>query len=163
MTDPVVYDIDFAKLVRWLLPRKIRNSRLIEWLYALTGPVVYLYQDFLRFRKQKLYELMITPQVCYLEALLNDRYDFTARGIYIVDAIEYPPLYLALDSELDPVYLATDAEADPVYLPTDGESGSLTDDFIIMVPASVVFNEQEMRSLVNVYKLAGMKFKIQIF
>jgi hypothetical protein len=136
--------------------------KMRAWLNIAVSPVVSLYMQFLQVRKNKLYELSITPQVCRLEALLNDRYDFIARGIYIDDAKEFPPVYLYQDAELKEIDLFTDAEGLPVYLFTDGEGALLADDFIIYVPAAVVFNAIEMRSLVKKFRLPGMKFKIQI-
>jgi hypothetical protein len=36
-------------------------------------------------------------------------------------------------------------------------------DFIVMVPISVVFNQDEMKSIVNYYKLAGKRYTIQTY
>lgn len=164
MVNQKIYVIDFDKLVKWLTPNRIVVSRIDAWLKVLAAPVVFLYQEFLRFRKVRLYELSITPQVASLERLLNDRWDPLLRRIYIDDAIIYAPLYLYRDAESHEISLYTVPENQPVTVYTDGETlGSTADDFIIMVPIDVVFNTTEMRSLVNVYKLAGMKFKIQTF
>lgn len=152
-----IYDIDFGKVVRWNLRRKKRKPRILALLNAGAKPVVLLYQDFLKYRKAKLYQLMITPQKCWLERLLNDRYDFTQRRIYIDDGVDHPPTYIYQDAELKPLYLGTKI----IY--TGGESGDLKDDFIVFVPIDLIFEEQEMMSLVKAYKLAGTKFKIQRF
>lgn len=152
-----IYDIDFDKVVRWNLRRKKRMPRILALLNAMTKAIVLLYQDFLTFRKAKLYQLMITPQKCYLERLLNDRYDFTQRRIYIDDGVDYPPTYIYVAAELKPIYLGTTT----IY--TAGESGDLKDDFVVYVPYDLVFEDAEMVSLVRAYKLAGTKFKIQRF
>lgn len=149
--------------MRWNLRRKYRKPRILALLNAMTKPVIILYQDFLNYRKAKLYDLMITGQVCYLEALLRDRYDYTLRRIYITDAVDYSPIYLYQDTELHPVSLYTDAENNPEYLYTDGEGGDYSNDFVIMVPDDIIFSEIEMRSLVMRKRLPGMKFKIQTF
>lgn len=152
-----IYDIEFRRMVRWNLRRKKRLPRILALLYAMARPVELIYQDFLKYRKAKLYQLMITPQVCWLERLLNDRYDFTQRRIYITDGVDKPPTYIYQASELKPVYLGTK------MIFTSGESGDLKDDFIVWVPLGLVFEEAEMISLVKVYKLAGTKFKVQRF
>lgn len=152
-----IYDIDFGKVVRWNLRRKKRKPRILALLNAMAKPVILLYQDFLKYRKAKLYQLMITPQKCYLERLLNDRYDFTQRRIYIDDGLDKPPIYIYQNAELKPLYLGSKI----IY--TRGESGDLKDDFIVFVPLDLVFENAEMTSLVKVYKLAGTKFKIQRF
>lgn len=158
-----IYDIDFSRAVRWNLRRKKRKPRILALLMAMAMPFQLIYQDFLRFRKAKLYDLMITPQVCYLEAFLNDRYDLIQRRIYIDDAISYPPLYLYQDEELKPVDLYTDFENKPVYLYTDGEGGEYADDFVVFVPHDIDFSLIEMTSLIMRKRLPGMRFKIQKF
>ena len=152
-----IYDIDFGKVVRWNLRRKKRMPRILALLNAMAKPVALLHQDFLKYRKAKLYQLMITPQKCWLERLLNDRYDFTQRRIYIGDGIDHAPRYIYQEAELKPLYLGTKI----IY--TAGESGDLKDDFVIFVPLDIVFESAEMISLVKAYKLAGTKFKIQRF
>lgn len=132
-------------------------------LGVMVYPVVQLYNLFLLYRTAVIYDLMITPQVCYLEALLNDRYDYTDRRIYIDDVIEQAPLYIYADAETHPIDLYTDSEALPVDLYTEGEGGDYADDFVIMVPAALVFSRIEMTSLVMLKRLPGMKFKIQTF
>lgn len=163
MINPVIYTIDYLKLLQWQLAYQLRLPKMIAWLNIVVSPVIYVYQLFLKYRKNKLYELSITPQVCRMEALLNDSFDFTLRRIYIDDALEYPPLYLYQDAELKPVYLYQDSENAPQYLFTDGESAALADDFIIFVPVALVYDSLQMRSLVKNFKLPGMKFKIQTY
>ncbi len=158
-----IYDIDFKKIVKWWTPAPLRRTFWLTLLGVMIQPIVKLYHAFLLFMKAVLYDLMITPQVCYLESMLNERYDFALRRIYITDAIEFPPLYLYQDDEIHPIDLYTEAEAQPVYLYTDGEGGDYGDDFIIMVPASLVFDTIEMTSLVMRKRLPGMRFKIQTF
>lgn len=158
-----IYNIDFNKITRWNIPPVLRASKLLAFMKILALPFVFVYQDFLNFRKAKLYDLMITPQVCYLESMLNERYDYAQRRIYISDGLEFPPLYLYKDEEIHPVNLYTDAENSPVYLYTDGEGGDYTNDFIVMVPKDVSFSIIEMRSVLMRKRLAGMRFKIQTF
>jgi hypothetical protein len=95
--------------------------------------------------------------------MLNDRYDYVLRRIYIADTEEFPPLYLYRRDEDKPVWLYRRSEALPVYLFTRAEGALYADDFIVMVPKDISFNQQEMRSLVFRKRLPGMKFKIQTF
>lgn len=48
------------------------------------------------------------------------------------------------------------------YLINRNESGNLFD-FIVMVPIALVYDENEMRALVNTYKLAGKSYTIQTY
>lgn len=157
-----IYNIIYSKLRQWLTPYFLANPKMNAWLAIIIQPVTFIYNDLLNFRTQKLYQLSITPQVTYLQKLLNDRYDYTLRRIRIVDAIDKPPVYLFVRSELKPRGFFTRAENNPVYFFARSESGSITNDFVIKIPYSVPFNELELKSLVNAYKLASKKFSIQL-
>lgn len=156
------YNIDLKKAVRWNVPRSKRYPKRLAKLYALTYAASQIFQQLLRFRKQKLYQLEITSQVCYLERLLNDKWDYTLRRIRIVDGIDHPPFYIYRNNELKPKYIRRKIENAPRYIYTRGESGVLSDDFVVKVPMGIAFDYDEMRSLLNAFKLGGIKFKIQI-
>jgi hypothetical protein len=126
-----------------------------------TAPVESDYKQFRMYRIGKAYQLLITPQVCYLEKLLNDRFDFTQRRIYIEDGKDKAPKYIFIKPELKPKYLYKNSEAKPMYTYTNGETGVIKDDFIVFVPVSLVFDANEMGGLLRQYKLAGTKFTIQ--
>lgn len=157
-----IYNIIYSKLTTWLTPKVLRKNKLMAFVAVAIKPVQYVYQDLLNFRAQKLYDLSITPQVCYLQKLLNDRYDYVQRRITIVDAIDQEPVYFFCRSENKPVFMRKRIENDPLYLYTRGETGALRNDFVVLVPAGIVFPMEEMRSLVQLNKLAGKKFAIQI-
>ena len=157
-----VYDIDFKKLVRWWTPYPLRKTFLLSLVGVLLYPVAQLHQLFLRFKDAKLYQLKITPQVCYLEMMLNDSFDFTTRGIRIVDAIWYLPTYIFQEAELKPVYLKKEGEGAPQWIYTEAEAGEFKDDFTVLVPVGVVFNLEQMKAQLDSYKLAGTRYKIQI-
>jgi hypothetical protein len=156
-----IYDIDYAKLAGWITPQELRKNKLRRVINILAGPVIVLYQLLLVYRNTKLYQLKISPQKCYLRQLLNNRYDFTLRRIYIDDGQDKPPFFIFQHPELKPKYLRRKSENVPVRIYTSGESGTIADDFIVFVPMTLAFEEPEMISLVKVYKLAGTKFKIQ--
>lgn len=141
----------------WLVPNYVKHPRLTNWLQSLIKPIVSNYLSFKLYREAKIYQLTITPQVCYLEKLLNDRYDYILRRIVIEDSIDKDVTFIYMDAELKPVYLGSK------FIFTAGESGVSSNDFIIKVPLVMqfTFEEPEMLSLTKAYKLAGMVPKIQ--
>lgn len=157
-----IYNINFKKLVVWLLHKPIRKPVQVSWLMALLSPLTWLHNQFLAFRTSVLYFLFITPQVCKLEQLLNDRYDTVQRRIIIRDGLEYDPVFIYRRAENKPVALYRRSEGKPVWLYTKGETGATAVDFIVEVPVFVVFDLNEMRGLIKRFKLASKTFKIQI-
>lgn len=159
------YIINYTKIVNERIPEEIRTTDLVAYVMVLILPVVFIYNLFLAFRNLVLYRLEITPQVVYLEKLLNDRYDDDERRIYILDGNQYEPKYLFTKAELQPIFLYRKSEVSKpkTYLFTKGEVGQFTYDFVVYVPISIEFDENEMKSLIEGFKLASKFFKIQTF
>ena len=84
-----VFDVDFSStgLPKYLVPVRLRQSKMLAWLQALVSPVSYLYGLFGINRKNNLYDLSRNGQVCYLQAALNDVFDATYRRIFITDEV----------------------------------------------------------------------------
>lgn len=166
MTNTSRYTISYSKFVSERIPEALRIQPLPQWVMALISPVVYLYSLLLAFRLYVLYRLTITPQVCYLEKMLNDRYDTTERRIYIDDGAEFSKLYVYLKSELKPVYIHTKAEdfEPKTFLYRKGEVTTGGFDFVVFVPAVVAFDAVEIRALIDTYRLASKRnYIIQTF
>ena len=163
MTNVRRYIIDYNKFAIERIPEDMRVPEVIQYVLCLLVPVVWLYDRFILFRNYITYALTITPQVVYMEMMLNNRYDTSLRRIYIRDGIDYDPIYIYTRAEAKPEYFYVRGEAGKPkkYLYTRGESGSLTYDFIVFVPVVVIFNFEEMKSLIETYKLAGKYFLIQ--
>jgi len=155
------YNINLDKLASWLIPKALRKPLLVILFSACLYALNFFHGLFVKYRKAKLYQVMITSQVCYLERLLNDRFDFTERRIKIGDAEWHLPLFLFQEDELKPQFIFQESEAKPVHLFNDAEAGAVKGDFVVLVPVSVSFSEPEMRSLIDFYKLFGTTYSIQ--
>lgn len=161
MNYDTLIDVSFGKLAVWFSPKRFRKTLMIILLRSSVAPVIALYNDFIRYRNLKLYQIMITPQVCYLERLLNDRFDLSLRRITIGEPVYNDPWYLYQEEELKPEFLYQESEALPAYIFTDGEAGASKDDFTVLVPLDIDFDINQMSSLLNQYKLFGKRYKIQ--
>jgi hypothetical protein len=155
------FNIDWKKLADWLIPSLLRKGVMMLWVRSLLRPIIDVHQSFLRYKKEKDYQLGITGQVCYLEKMLRDKYDFTLRRIWIDDAQDKPISYIYNRQEAKPLFVRKRSEAMPKIIYTRNENGLLANDFIVWVPMNIVFDFQEMGSLIMAYKLPGVKFKIQ--
>ncbi|NOS94528.1 MAG: hypothetical protein HOP30_21665 [Cyclobacteriaceae bacterium] len=157
------YDIDYTKIVTDRIPQELQEAEHVNWVYRLISPIVYVYNQLILFRLSILYKLSITPQVVYLEKMLNDRYDNALRRIYIVDGKTFDPFYIYTRAEVRPKYFYTRAEVSKPknYIYTRGETSLQTYDFVVFVPVAVTLNAREMNSLIMSYKLAGKLFTIQ--
>lgn len=121
-------------------------------------------------RGNNLYYLSNNSQVCNLESVLNDVFDPAYRGIYIEDGLYNDPLFTFLFPELKPQWLATQAESgmtdfdSPAVLFTNSETSLLTSAFIVRVPASLSFEPDRMKALINKYRIPGKSvYEIQTY
>ena len=158
-----IFDINFKKLVTWLVPPILRTPTVLAILYALVAPVIYVYNLFLVNRRSNLYRLMITPQVVYVESALNDKYDSTERRIKIIRPKSYEPIFLYKRIENKPVYLFRKVESKAItWLYLKGESTKFQYDFIVRVPFQVSFDVNEMSAVIDNYILPDKIYKISI-
>jgi hypothetical protein len=162
------YDIDYDELVLQLLPTWLRQPMMKAWLRVLVNPVKSLYNLFKANRKNDLYILSHSGQVCYLEAALNDALDPFLRGIYITDGPFEDPLFLYLDTETKPLWLGLVSEEgltpypDPEPLYTDAETYGVGVCFIVHVPIPVSvgtgYDINRLKAIVDLYRLPGRSF-----
>lgn len=160
------YVIDYVKLVRDRVPVDLREfADLMAYLQVIAGPFIWLHNSFVLYRDRMIYRITITPQRCYLEKMLNDRYDNTLRRIYIGDGITYEPLYIYREIELQPQFIYRESEAGKPasYLFNETEVGQVSFDFVVWVPAALTYNASEMITLINDYKLASKLYTIETF
>jgi hypothetical protein len=155
------YIVDFIKLVAWITPKALRKVKVGIVMKSVVFPLIFIHNNFMRYRKAKLYQLLISPQVCYLEKMLRDKYDYTLRRIEIDDAEWHLPTFIFQEDELKPVDIFREDEDKPHALYTEGESGFAKNDFVVLVPSDIVFAEPEMRAMIDSYYLFGTKYSIQ--
>lgn len=156
-----VFDINYTSLIKQLLPVRLRMTVQRAWLGCLVNPVIYLYNLFYANRLANLYELAHNSQVCYLQAALNDMFNNSDRLIYVADGFFRDPLWLYRRSEAKPVWLGRRSEVgsvtftNPEPLYTRSEVSAMGWQFIVYYPDGLVFDENQMRALVDKYRLAG--------
>lgn len=156
-----IYIIQLNKLREWLIPTMLRTPIVLAIAKAAYMPLLTLYNDFIRFRKDKFYDIQINFQVCFLESFLNERFDTKFKRIYIEDAEQGEPIFIHKREEAKPLVIKRRSETAPQFIYTRGESiGDLMNDFIIYIPEDVLINESELRAMLS-KKICGKRYKIQ--
>jgi hypothetical protein len=157
-----IFEIDYRKLIALLLPPRLRQEKMQAWLNALVYPVQLLYNDFKANRKNNLYRISITPQVCLLEKAANDRYDYVQRRIRIADVKLKEIKYIHQRAESKPLMLFGKAAQQPQTLYLRTETNAVSVDFLLLLPTGLRYAENEMRAFIDSYKLASKDYKIQL-
>ncbi len=148
-----VYDIDVKKLSVLLLPTFLRKAKMVAWLHCLVAPLVSLHYAFMQKREADLYNLNHNGQVCYLRGALNDAFDVEQRRIKITDGNTFRRQYIYTRGEQKPKYLGK------IYLHERGDYSDTNVDFIVEVPREI-YRENEMKALIDFYRLASKRYKI---
>jgi hypothetical protein len=158
-----MFEINFKKLIQIIVPYFLFKEKLRDYLFAATKGLETVHGFFKTFRIKSIKDLQFTGQLVYLEHILNDDFDNGVRGIYIINVNVNQFNFVYRKIENKPVYLSRKSEgATPFYLSRRAEYGFIVD-FIVNVPIAVVFDSNQMKALINKYKLAGKRYKIETY
>ena len=150
------YKIDYNRLAVMLLPTFLRRDRMTAWLRSLLTPVSSLYDDWFAFRLRNIYQLAHNGQVVYLRAALNDSFDPSDRRIQIIDGNKFKRKFIYTNPEQKPRFLGM------IFINRSADFADTGVDFIVAVPNDLMFNQVDMDALINFYKIASKRYKINV-
>lgn len=150
------YKIDYNRLAILLLPTFLRKPILVRYIQAIFGSIDVVYYDWKQKREFDWYRLTHTGQVCKLRKVLNDNLDPSLRRIYIGSGTSFPREYIYTEAENKPRYLGT------FFIKSQNEYENTGVDFIVFVPTEIInASIYQLKYLLNYYKLAGKRYKIE--
>jgi hypothetical protein len=159
------YKTNFEHFGILLTPILLRNPLFLAFLGALMKPIDWiraLFTDYVGDISDE-----NKGQVCQLERLLNDRFDFHNRRIYIENTDMPLSQALLWRIQMDmPWYLPrADNPAPPVRLYRNGKMGSTEYDFTVVIPFPFIFSERDeidFKNLLNSNKIASKRYTIHV-
>lgn len=157
-----VYRVNVRRLALLALPTWLRRPVVGALVYAGVSPLGRLLQELRAFRGATSYRLGHNGQVCKLRGALNDLFDPVMRRIVVEDAVadesRYPTSLWVREAGR---WLSVRERAGGVTVVGGrGFAGSGGYDFVVVLPVDLVVDECRLRAVVNVYKLASMRFAI---
>lgn len=155
----IQYDVDEIGISNF--PRRLRKHFTIELLKTLLSPIKLLFNEFYLFFSKKKYDLTFDGRVVYLEHVLNDIFDPLNREIFIEDAPQQQTHYIFNEIEgNEAVYMYNEIEQQDEFYLYNQEEIDNSPSFIVWVPSTIIFNESQMKALVNKYKISGKNYVI---
>lgn len=157
------FNINIAKLAIQLLPMCLRGNRMKGFVKACAEPLKYVGDAFEDYREGSDYRLTHNSQVCYLKAVLNDKFDPLLRGITILDGdARSDSVIIYKRSEDEPLTIYEREEETPVIMYQRNFGGSRAICFKVKLPLRLQgrVSEYEVSATVNKYKLASMRYDI---
>jgi len=158
------YNINYSLLVLLLTPLMLRNDLIKAFITSIVKPLDLLNNDFGVFVQSL--STSINSQVCYMQAMLNDNFDFIERRIRIRTApIDIDSFLLWRENKNKPMMIAKEGSEgfEPILLNRDGQISANHPDFEIVFPAGYMLSVEELkrlRILVNRNKITPQKYII---
>lgn len=160
-----MFNIAFTYLINILLAPMLRQERQLSWLMLIVSYLETIYDEYIVFRNNKIFDINFNGQLMYIEKKLQ--LEFNCDGIYIDDGVILPINYMwNIYENQVPLYIYNVAEPnyEDLFLYNGGEYVEEAD-FIVYVPsicnlASVQL--QRLRNIVEYYKILEKNYKIEI-
>ena len=155
-------NINYRLLMLLLTPPSVRNNLVNHFIDSLANPLDTLQNEFSQFREGL--NTKNSSQVCYMQAMLNDEFDFYERRIKVkISDLNIDFYLLWIEDKNKFMMLNEDHNEDMYLISSDGLIGVNNIDFEIVLPVGFTLSQLEqnkMIQLVNKNKLASKKFKI---
>jgi len=151
------------KLINWKeyfknkLPSFLQKNILISWLSVLISPIIWLHNEFIKYKNQALYRASHNSQIASLQAVLNDNFDKSKRRIKILNVTYKEPIYFYEPQENKPNYF---------YETEDLHAKGV--DFLVIIPKGIFPENQseknslimQMKAQIDYYKLYSKNYNI---
>lgn len=158
------YNINYSLLVLLLTPTMLRNDAVTAFLTSLVKPLDSLGNEFDVYLQSL--ETRVKAQTCYMQAMLNDEFDYNERRIIVRTApVDFDYYLLWKENQNKPIMISKEGTDSftPYLLSRDGLIGENNVDFEIVFPRGYTLSVSELRhlrTLVNQNKLAPKKYNI---
>jgi hypothetical protein len=139
-----------------LIPHRHRKPRFIAWVKVSLAYLVSVRDTLSDLWDETVIDASMTPQIIYLERLLNFRFDTTE--IYISEGYSHGPWVYTVAVPGTPEFYM-DQEDSWIY--TINDAAEI--DFVVNIPAALATQSSRIAAIVHKYKLPGKQFIIQKF
>lgn len=153
-----MFNLDISKIIIWCLPVFLRKQKTFAFLSSLCDPLFTIYSEFINNRNKVLDGLNYDGRVYKLEKLLNINFDSEESRIEIIDGLTKDRIFVHTKIENKPVFI------EDQFVFTEIEYGDSGEDFIVKAPIEITTNPvivEQVKSVLNKYKLASKRYKIQ--
>lgn len=154
-----IYNVNWFRLVREYLLPLLRLPFITAFVNSCIAPIVSAHKSFIIFKKDADYRVMHNSQICYLQKMLNYKFDNSLRRIKVQNIPPRIPLWVYYPEDNKPKYIYNEEDEKPLYMYNAGDYFNEFD-FEIIIPVVLLALEEQMRANVNYYKLYSKNYKI---
>jgi hypothetical protein len=146
------------QVINLIVPPAKRKVKYLAWLTVFISYLMMILESLRQFRDATIKEARMTPQIAYLEHILNERYG-TGTAIYISEGYTLGPWVWYQNPPAGKVDFFMKEPYNYCY-PSSAET---TVGFVVNVPRALSGETQSIAAIVYKYKLAGKSFIIQLY
>jgi len=159
---------DNYKLINWKeyiknkIPSFLQKNFLISWLLVLISPIIWLHNEFIKYKNQALYKASHSSQIASLQAVLNDNFDNSKRRIKIINITYKESIYFYEPQENKEVFFYKPEENKPNYFYEIEDLNTKGIDFLVLIPKDIISNNktEQIRAQVDYYKLYSKNYEL---
>jgi|SRR5690554_293443 len=154
-----IYNINWFRLVKMLILPAVNKPTLLAFINSALAPIRTNYDKFLIFKENAEYRVKHNGQICYLQKMLNDKFDHSLRRIRVQNVKPKERLWFYYEQDDKPVFFYNE-EDHPVffYNPEDYYNES---DFEVLIPSVLAAQINQMTVHINYYKLYSKNHQIK--
>lgn len=156
------YNVNYARLVNLLLPPFLRKPVMIALGMAMMRPLDMQHREFIKY--QSSINIQVYSQVCRMQGLLNDTFDYYDRRIVVRNVdINYEANMIRNRQYADRKPYPAIANDPPYLFMRSRLIGADKHDFEIVLPIGFELSVNDLnvlQRLVNTNKLASKFYKI---
>lgn len=147
------YLIDSVKLITAMLPPWKRKPVRIAWLNALMKKMRNIHDDFIATGAALKVTTRINGQTINIEDYLYGRFG----GVILIvhNVLNFEGMAIGAGGDADSYIGETEDESSGIGVLATGAN------FIVQVPIGLVYDEAELRAIINKFKLPGSTYIIQ--
>lgn len=153
-----IYNINWFRLVKMLVLPAVNKPTLLAFINAALAPLRTNYDTFLSFKEDAEYRVKHNGQICYLQKMLNDKFDNSLRRIKVQNVKPKERLWFYYEQDDKPVFFYNE-EDHPVffYNPEDYYNEF---DFEVLIPTVLADKINQISVQINYYKIYSKNYQI---
>lgn len=154
-----IYNVNWFRLVNMLVLPAVKKPLVLAFINSAIAPIRSNYDSFLGFKNDAEYRLKHNGQVCYLQKVLNDKFDNALRRIVVRNIQPKQPLWVYYPEDNKPVFVYNEVNRPLfVYNPEDYYNEF---DFEVLIPTALNPLVNQISIQVNYYKIYSKNFQIK--
>lgn len=150
------YQINFEEFIKWLVPVRKRKTQRLSLLFQGLKWLRDIHVDFIAWIPEVRKTALVNNQVINLRAYLRERF-----GSELIEIVHSPVIPTLLGRGQDTRFTIGRGEEASAWIARASDPTLEGFNFIVRVPAALEYDSDELRAVIDFYKVPGSSYIIQ--